>query len=64
MPRPGLQTSFASLRGRVMNSFISMPPERRKLVCDQTAAQIGLSAHAIEKDYWVSWTLRELFRLP
>lgn len=47
-----------------MNSFISMSSERRKLVCEQTAARIGLAAHAIEKDFWVSWTLRELFRLP
>ena len=47
-----------------MNSFISMPDERRVTICQQTAAQIGLPAHTIEKDFWVSWTLRELFRLP
>lgn len=47
-----------------MNSFISMPPERRTLICDQTAARVGLPQHTIEKDFWVSWTLRELFRMP
>lgn len=47
-----------------MNSYISMPEDRQRLICDQTAAQIGLPPHAIEKDFWVSWTLRELFTLP
>jgi hypothetical protein len=47
-----------------VNSFISMPDERRKTVCDQAAAQSGLLASSVEKDFWVSWTLRELFRLP
>lgn len=47
-----------------MNSFISMPEERRKLVCRQTAARMGLVASSVEKDFWVSWTLRKLFNLP
>jgi len=40
-----------------VNSYISMPEDRQKLICDQTAAQIGLPAHAVEKDFWVTWTL-------
>lgn len=47
-----------------MNNFISMPPERRVTICEQAAAQSGLVASSIEKDYWVSWTLRELFSMP
>jgi len=47
-----------------VNSFISMPPERRVTICEQTAGQLGLVASSVEKDFWVSWTLRELFRLP
>lgn len=47
-----------------MNHFVSMPDDRRKLVCEQTAARTGLVASSVEKDFWVSWALRELFSLP
>jgi len=41
-----------------------MPEERRRLVCTQAGAQLNLSEVAVEKDYWVCWTLRKLFELP
>ncbi len=40
-----------------------MPEERRQLVCQQTADRMGLVASSVEKDFWVSWTLRKLFNL-
>jgi len=47
-----------------MDAFLRLPPERRALLCSEGAARLGLSAAAIEKDYWITWTLRELFSLP
>lgn len=47
-----------------MNAFISMPDERRRLVCEQTGAQTGLFESSVEKDFWVCWILEKLFILP
>ena len=47
-----------------MNSFLEMPEDRRRLVCQQAAAETGLFAASVEKDFWVSWTLEKLFNLP
>lgn len=47
-----------------MNAFISMPDERRRLVCEQTGAQTGLFEASVEKDFWVCWILEKLFGLP
>lgn len=47
-----------------MKEFLAMPEERRRLVCTQAGAQLNLSEVAVEKDYWVCWTLRKLFELP
>jgi len=41
-----------------------MPEDRRRLVCTQTAARLNLPEVAVEKDFWVCWTLRKLFELP
>jgi hypothetical protein len=46
-----------------MEEFIKMPLERRRGVCDEAQAKLGLRAASIEKDFWVCWTLRELFNL-
>ncbi len=46
-----------------MNEFINMPKERRRLVCTEAGAQLNLFEIAVEKDYWVCWTLRKLFEL-
>ena len=50
--------------GATMNSFLDMPEDRRRLVCEQTGAETGLFAASVEKDFWVSWTLKKLFNLP
>jgi len=47
-----------------MKEFIELPEERRRLVCTQTGAQLDLFEIAVEKDFWVCWTLRKLFELP
>jgi len=47
-----------------VKAFISMPEERRRLVCEQAGAQTGLFDSSVEKDFWVCWTLEKLFHLP
>jgi len=37
--------------------------ERRELFTE-TAAQMGLRPSAVEKDFWICWTLKELFSIP
>jgi hypothetical protein len=46
-----------------VKTFVGMTEERRKLVCTQTGAQLNLAEVAVEKDFWVCWTLDQLFRL-
>lgn len=43
--------------------FITLPSSRRRILCDEASAVTGLSAQAIEKDYWICWTLRHLFSI-
>ena len=47
-----------------MDEFIQMTMERRRRFCEEAQAKLGLPAASIEKDFWVCWTLRELFGLP
>lgn len=47
-----------------MNAFLQIPEQRRLLAFQQVDAAMGLQAVSVEKDFWVCWTLRELFRLP
>lgn len=47
-----------------MNTFLQLPSERRRLAFQQVDAEMGLQAFSVEKDFWVCWTLRELFTLP
>ncbi len=47
-----------------MKEFSGMSSERRRLICEQTGAQLNLADVAVEKDFWVCWTLDKLFRLP
>ena len=47
-----------------MDAFPRLPANRRRILCEQASAALGLTAGSIEKDFWVCWTLRELFRLP
>ena len=47
-----------------MESFLLLPDDRRRVLCDEAGRVLGLSAGSIEKDFWVCWTLRTLFDLP
>lgn len=47
-----------------MDAYLRLPDADRRLYCEQAQARINLSAASIEKDFWVCWTLRELFALP
>lgn len=47
-----------------MQAFLSLPADRRLLAFQQVDARMGLQAFSVEKDFWVCWTLRELFALP
>ena len=47
-----------------MDEFLALGRDTRIRVCEETGARRGISATAIEKDFWVCWTLRALFSLP
>lgn len=47
-----------------MEAFVRLPAEGRLRFCNEAQARLGLRAVSIEKDLWVCWTLRELFRTP
>ena len=46
-----------------MDDFAKLPSEERQTYFEQAAAQRGLTAQVIEKDFWVCWGLRRLFSL-
>jgi hypothetical protein len=47
-----------------MDTFLQITPARRHLAFQQVDETMGLQAVSVEKDFWVCWTLRELFSLP
>ncbi len=47
-----------------MDQFVRLPGDERRLYFVQTAERMRLSPQIIEKDFWVCWTLRELFGSP
>ena len=47
-----------------MKHLLSITDERRKLIFTQTGAHLNLAEVAVEKDFWVCWTLAKLFALP
>lgn len=47
-----------------MKVFLKLPASERRLAFQQVESQMGLQAVSVEKDFWVCWTLRELFTLP
>ncbi len=47
-----------------MDSFLKLSPADQQLYCDQAQSKLNLPPASIEKDFWVCWTLRELFNLP
>jgi hypothetical protein len=47
-----------------MDSLLQISSRERAEVFQRTTQQTGFDAVIIEKDFWVCWTLKELFRLP
>ena len=47
-----------------MDAFAQLPAGERRIYFDQTAARMGVSPQIVEKDFWVCWTLKQLFALP
>jgi predicted nucleotidyltransferase component of viral defense system len=47
-----------------VNKFLQISAVRRLNAFRQVDEAIGLQAVSVEKDFWVCWTLRELFLLP
>ncbi len=47
-----------------MDQFANDTPENRDEAFQEAAAQLGLSKPIVEKDFWVCWSLNQLFALP
>src|ERR1017187_3084039 len=47
-----------------MDGFLKMSSKDRRLACLQVEERMHLQAASVEKDFWICWTLRELFALP
>jgi len=46
-----------------MDTFLQLPAERQRFLCEEGQQRLGLTPASIEKDFWVCWVLRELFSL-
>jgi len=47
-----------------MPQFLNLSASDQRLTIEQTAARVGWIASSVEKDFWVSWTLQQLFAMP
>jgi hypothetical protein len=47
-----------------MNSVLKLTAPQRAELFNAAAQKLGIGPVALEKDFWVCWTLRELFSLP
>lgn len=47
-----------------MDAFLTFSMERRRNACAEMHTAMKLDAESVEKDFWVCWTLREIFSLP
>ena len=47
-----------------MQHFLQLASADQRLTIEQTAARMGWVASSIEKDFWVCWTLQQLFAMP
>jgi len=47
-----------------MDAFLTLSAYDQREACREAEARTRLQAASIEKDFWVCWTLRELFTLP
>jgi len=47
-----------------MAVFEQLPAEERALYLREAAVRLNMPSVIVEKDFWVCWTLREIFSLP
>jgi len=47
-----------------MDNILSLTEQEQRQFFEEAGNRLGLPRTSIEKDFWVCWTLRELFRLP
>ena len=47
-----------------MDSVLQLRPKQRSELFIAAAQRTGIDVVVLEKDFWVCWTLKELFRLP
>jgi predicted nucleotidyltransferase component of viral defense system len=47
-----------------MDTFAKSDPRERRIFFEGTAGPRNMQAQIIEKDFWVCWTLKEMFGLP
>ncbi len=47
-----------------MDDFAKLSAEERRIFFEGTSGPRNMAAQIVEKDFWVCWTLKELFRLP
>lgn len=47
-----------------MDAFAKLNSDERRIFFEGTATALNIEPQIVEKDFWVCWTLKELFRLP
>jgi len=47
-----------------MDAYLQLSPADQAAACNEAGRRLSLLPGSIEKDFWVCWTLRELFALP
>ena len=47
-----------------MDTLLKLTSQQRVELFESAALQTGMAAVILEKDFWVCWTLKELFQLP
>ena len=47
-----------------MDAFVKLNSDERRIFFGGTATALNIEPQIVEKDFWVCWTLKELFRLP
>ena len=47
-----------------MDQFANLALDERDYAFESAASQLGLTKEVVEKDFWVCWSLKQLFNLP
>ncbi len=59
----GFETDPSQEHG-IMNAYLALSGEQQREVCARVSVTRHLYESAVEKDFWICWTLRTLFMLP